>query len=176
MVLLLHPVPGWGDIYKYVDANGTVHFTNTPTSGHFHLFIKEPTRKGTIGAAVRRYASMFGLEENLVRAVIKVESDFNPKAVSSRGALGIMQLLPETAREMSVADPMNPVENIRGGSRYLRLMLNRFDGNLDLALAAYNAGPSAVKKYDGIPPYGETQAYVRRVERLLKRYRQNKGQ
>lgn len=176
LTMLCHPVAGWGDIYKYVDAGGTVHFTDTPTTGKFHLFIKEATQQGTISAAIRRYASLFRLDEALVKAVIKAESDYNPHAVSSRGALGIMQLLPETARDMAVADPMDPVENIRGGSRYLRLMLDRFDGNLDLALAAYNAGPSTVKNYDGIPPFDETRDYVHRVERFLEHYRQEEGQ
>lgn len=161
-------------VYRYVDANGVVHFTNTPTHGKYILYLKDPSSKPEFSDMIRRHSTSYRLEEALVKAVIKAESDYNPRAVSRKGAIGMMQLLPSTARDMSVRDPLNPEENIRGGSRYLRLMLDQFDNNIELALAAYNAGPNAVKKHGGIPPYEETRTYVKRVKRYLEHYRQER--
>ncbi len=167
------------DIYRYVDENGVVHFTNAPTHGKFTLH-----RKGSAPAAgtltdlselISRYAFMFNLEEALLRAVIRAESNYNPSAVSSKGAIGFMQLIPDTARYLGIDDPFDPEQNIRGGSRYLRMMLDEFEGDLDLALAAYNAGPNAVKRHGGIPPFAETRTYVERVKRFLLNYRQGGG-
>jgi soluble lytic murein transglycosylase-like protein len=110
-------------------------------------------------AAARRY----GLSETLVTAVAWTESRFRQGAVSPAGALGVMQLMPDTARDMQVANPLDPVQNIHGGTRYLRMMLDRFNNNLELALAAYNAGPRAVQRYGGVPPYAETRNYVRKI-------------
>jgi soluble lytic murein transglycosylase len=177
-LLLFLPLSVWADIYKYVDANGVVHFTNTPTSSHYNLYLKErrPTvSNGVISSIISRHAAAFRLEEALVRAVIKAESGYNSRAVSKKGALGLMQLMPETARLMKVGDPLDVEENIRGGSRYLRLMLDEFNGDLDLALAAYNAGPNAVRRHGGIPPYEETRTYVDRVKTYMQNYRQGKG-
>ena len=105
----------------------------------------------------------------LVSAVIKAESDFNPTVVSHKGAQGLMQLMPSTARRFGVRNAFNPVDNIRGGTRYLRVLLDMFDGRVELALAAYNAGEGNVKKYDGIPPFRETQNYVRKITGYLER-------
>ena len=181
ILLLLLPLSVWADIYKYVDANGVVHFTNTPTSNQYKLYLKErrapATRTvaaGNFGPIISRHAAAFRLEEALVRAVIKAESGYNPRAVSKKGALGLMQLMPDTAKLMKVGDPLDVEENIRGGSRYLRLMLDEFNGDLDLALAAYNAGPNAVRRHGGIPPYEETRTYVDRVKTYMQNYRQGK--
>ncbi len=169
----------WSDIYRYVDANGVVHFTNTPNSPRYKLYMKEgrdnrglPSRSWSslswdrlqkfdpmIGIMARRY----GLDEALVTAVIKVESDFDHQAVSRKGALGLMQLMPFTARDLGVKDVFDPIQNLEGGVRHLRYLLDCFDGRLDLALAAYNAGRNAVLQHRGIPPYPETQQYVKLV-------------
>jgi soluble lytic murein transglycosylase len=180
ILLLLPPLSARADIYKYVDANGVIHFTNTPTSNQYNLYLKERSPRSSsvdssaIRAIISRHAATFRLEEALVRAVIKAESGFNPRAVSKKGALGLMQLMPDTARLLKVRDPLDAEENIRGGSRYLRLMLDEFNGNLDLALAAYNAGPNAVRRHGGIPPYEETRIYVDRVKTYMQNYRQGK--
>ncbi len=167
------------DIYRYVDENGVTHFTNAPTHGRFSLYRKgnSPTsgQISDLGEIISRYASLFNLEEALLRAVIRAESNYNSQAVSTKGAIGFMQLIPETARYLGVSDPFNPEENIRGGSRYLRMMLDEFDGDLDLALAAYNAGPNTVKRYGGVPPFRETQTYIERVKGFLLNYRQGSG-
>lgn len=124
---------------------------------------------GDSSAAARRYdgliraaASRYGLSADLVHAVVRAESDYDPDCVSSAGAMGLMQLMPDTARGLGVADAWDPAQNLLGGCRYLRAQLDRF-GDLSLALAAYNAGPGAVTRHGGIPPYHETQRYVRRV-------------
>ncbi len=168
-------VSGWCDIYKYVDADGVVHFTNTPTGNKFRFYLKESPRpeasSGTLSDQIARSAKAFDLDEALIKAVIKVESNYNPKAVSAKGAQGIMQLIPSTAREMQVQDPFNAADNIRGGSRYLRKMLDQFGGNLELALAAYNAGPGNVRRYGGVPPFAETRNYIQQVKKYLQFYR-----
>jgi soluble lytic murein transglycosylase-like protein len=116
-------------------------------------------------------ASAFGVDGALVRAVIHAESAYRPNALSRAGAQGLMQLMPATASRFNVGDPFDAAQNIRGGVQYLSWLLKRFDGNLDRALAAYNSGENAVDRYDGVPPYAETQAYVTRVKALADRYR-----
>jgi soluble lytic murein transglycosylase-like protein len=126
----------------------------------------------SFGDAISAASHEFGVDEALLRAIIHAESAFNPRALSVAGAQGLMQLIPGTARDMGVLDAFDANQNIRGGARYLALLLRNFNGNERLAAAAYNAGPGAVQKYNGVPPYDETQVYVERVGVLRKRYGQ----
>ncbi|WP_305046166.1 transglycosylase SLT domain-containing protein [Geoalkalibacter sp.] len=171
LTLLLMPAQGRADIYRYIDANGVMHFTNVPTQSNYRFFRKENMEHVGVKDIVRRYAALFDLEEALVHAVIRAESNFNPKVVSRKGAVGLMQLMPDTARYLDVGNLTDPEENIRGGTQYLRMMLDEFNGDLELALAAYNAGPNNVRRYGGIPPFEETRTYVTRVKQYLSQYR-----
>ena len=164
-----------GDIYKYIDEKGVIHFTNVPTDPtyQYNLFIREMTKKSPL--TISRYSSnvydemiteasrKHGVSFPLLKAVIKVESDFNPRAVSRAGALGLMQIMPENAKAFRMRDPFDPRENILTGTQYFRELLEQFNGKLQLALAAYNAGPNVVARYNTIPPIKETEEYVERV-------------
>ena len=164
-----------GDIYKYIDENGVIHFTNVPTdsSYQYSLFIKEMTKKRSLTLSsysssaydemITEASQKHGISFPLLKAVIKVESNFNPRAVSRAGALGLMQIMPENAKAFRMRDPFDPRENILTGTQYFRELLERFNGKLHLALAAYNAGPSVVDRYNRIPPIKETEDYVERV-------------
>ena len=169
--------PADADIYRYVDANGKVQFTDTPTHGRWDMYLKEsaPVRSGhrSYLDLIHQHANFYGLEEALVKAVIKVESDYQPQIVSKKGAQGLMQLIPDTAKDLKVKNPFDPSENIRGGSEYLRRMLDLFNNDIELALAAYNSGPSTVKQYGGIPPYNETRNYIKKVKHYLDYYRRS---
>lgn len=160
-------------IYRYVDASGQLHFTNVPTENKYRFYRGEGEHS-RLETLIQHFAEKFQLDIALIKAVIKVESDFNPQVVSSKGAQGLMQLMPETARDIGIRNPFDPSDSIYGGSCYLRQMLDTFESNLDFALAAYNAGPSAVRKYGGIPPYEETQNYVKRVKHYFDFYRNSK--
>lgn len=124
-----------------------------------------------IEEAINKYSSQYGLDPKLIRAVIKQESGFQPYALSTSGAMGLMQLMPGTAAGLGVTDAYNIEQNIKGGVQYLYYQLNAFDGDLELALAAYNAGPNAVRKYNGIPPYQQTQDYVKKVMKYYDMYK-----
>lgn len=175
----LAPAPALGDIYKYVDEEGVIHLTNVQSDAKYKLWIKETPRqrmirefsKGEYDEFIKKAAQKHNLDHALIRAVIRTESGFNHKAVSRKGARGLMQLMPGTALTLNVSDSFDPWSNIDGGSKYLRYLLNQFNGNLSLALAAYNAGEGAVAKYrNTIPPYPETQTYVRRVLSFFQKY------
>ena len=134
----------------------------------------EPVRRdlsavpgGDISTLVAEAAQKYNLDENLLRSVIQAESNFNPQARSPKGAMGLMQLMPGTARSLGVSDAFDPAQNIDGGAKYLRQMMDTFDGDIQKALAAYNAGPGAVKTYDGVPPYKETKNYVNKIIGML---------
>jgi len=170
------------DIYKYVDENGVVCFTDAPygkktqhvSSDRISDRKAEKTEQSATAIVfpkdysryIQKAASRYELEPELIKAVIKTESNGNHRAVSRKGAKGLMQLMPATARDMNVSNPFDPEENIEGGTRYLKYLLERFNGNMTLALAAYNSGPGTVEKYGNVPPIEETRQYVKRVFNL----------
>ncbi|MGD8342484.1 MAG: lytic transglycosylase domain-containing protein [Desulfobacterales bacterium] len=169
------------DIYRYIDENGVMHFTNTPTSNtyEYKLYLKERTtlsRKFYAPDTYDRFISdasvQTGVDSRLIKAMIKAESDFNPRAVSKKGAMGLMQIMPENFKMLDLQNPFDPWQNIRAGARYFQQLYQRFNGKLALSLAAYNAGPTAVDRYKRIPPYKETEEYVQRVLRYYRTFKQ----
>jgi soluble lytic murein transglycosylase-like protein len=180
------------DIYRYVDKDGVIHFSNLTKRGQL-VERNAETRAGGPRAPgprapgprapqpelnpssydpyIREAARLYQIPEALVRAVIRVESNFDPRAVSHANAQGLMQLIPATAEGMLCNDPFDARQNVLGGTRYLRVLANLFNGNLQLTLAAYNAGPNAVIRYRGIPPFEETQLYVTKVLQFYNLYR-----
>lgn len=157
---------GSARVYRHVNASGVVRYSNIPHPS-FSPTVRHSEPSRGLRAMITSAARPHGISARLVEAIIAVESAFNPGAVSSKGAMGLMQLMPKTARRYAVRNPFDPLQNIAGGIRYLRDLLRRFHGDLRLALAAYNAGETAVVTYDGIPPYRETRDYVKKV---LRRY------
>ncbi len=182
MLILLATAPSAvpADIYMYRDADGVLHFTNVPASTKYRLYIRNrkpafstsPGSKkydGIIQDAARRY----GVDFSLLKAIIRAESSFNPQAISRKGARGLMQIMPQNFRTLEIQDPFDPKQNIMGGARYFRSLLDRYEGKVALTLAAYNAGPTAVDRYRRIPPYVETQDYVEKVLRYYRYYKNN---
>ncbi|HEX4984894.1 MAG TPA: lytic transglycosylase domain-containing protein [Burkholderiales bacterium] len=180
------------DIYRYVDADGAVHFTNVPQDSRYKIYLKEKKKApdpvtNTLASEIRHYdekdraryartiqevARATRLEPALIHAVISAESGYNPFARSRKGAAGLMQLMPETARRYGVTNRLDPAQNIRGGARYLRDLIRMFNNDLQLAIAAYNAGENAVVRAGNrIPPYAETMTYVPRVMTYYRKYR-----
>ena len=172
-------------IYTFTDANGVIHFTNRPSDPRYAgmtrvSYLPDPVRSPAAPAVdpdrytplVRKTAREVRIDEALLRAVIAVESGFDARAVSSRGAVGLMQLMPETARRYGVTNLYDPAQNIRGGARYLRDLMGKFNNDLSLALAAYNAGEDAIVQYGNrIPPFRETRLYVPKVLDAYRRYK-----
>jgi soluble lytic murein transglycosylase len=179
VVILGVVLPVEADIYRYIDGNGVMHFTNVPTSSiqNYKLFLKEKPQI-TNRYSTEKYDSLIsdaserhGVSFPLLKAIIKAESDFDPHAVSKKGATGLMQIMPENFKPLGIRDPFDPWENINAGARYFKQMYDRFKGKLALSLAAYNAGPTAVDRYKTIPPYEETEEYVRRVLKYYYNYK-----
>jgi soluble lytic murein transglycosylase-like protein len=185
--------PAQADIFTYTGSDGTIHFTNTPGGDkRYRVYIRGNGWSGR-GAAngvtpvppsdrdvarytryddwIREAATLYQIPEQLVRAIIRCESDYDPRAVSVSGARGLMQLMPDTAALMQVRDIQDPRENILGGVRLLRILANEFNGDLELTVAAYNAGDGAVIRFSGIPPFAQTRDYVVHVTKYYRRYR-----
>lgn len=181
---LLEQDSSWADIYKYIDEDGTVCFTDSPPKDKRVVKIisnkkrEYKIKRNPAGRVVRtsarvsntQYATLVHkiaeehyIDPELIKAVIKAESNWDPFAISRKGAMGLMQLMPDTVFMLNVKNPFNPEENIRAGIRYLKYLLDRFNGDLLLALAAYNAGPTVVERFGGIPPISETQEYIKKV-------------
>jgi soluble lytic murein transglycosylase-like protein len=183
-----------GDLFSFVDADGVVHFTNAPSDARYKRVRRTSDEAGVYRDApkararpsapsagrtpdeyrehIRAAAKKYELPEALILAVMAVESAFDPRAVSEAGAIGLMQLMPDTARDMFVSDPFDPAQNIEGGARYLRFLANQYGGDAVKTLAAYNAGPEAVRRSRGdVPDIPETRAYVRRVVDLWNAYK-----
>ncbi len=171
-----------GTIYTYEDEHGNLVFTDTPPTHRkgvkARVFVTDKKAgkksKGRSASAydeaIKEIALRYKVEPAIVKAVIRAESNFDPFAVSHKGAEGLMQLMPATAEMLAVANAFDPVSNIEGGTKYLRYLLDKFNGNLKLTLAAYNAGEGAVSRYNGVPPYKETKEYVRKVLAFYENY------
>ena len=177
------------DIYKYVDEEGVMHFTDAPTDRRFKIFMRDIKKDKKLrtnfkmvacgrnpeefAPIINSLSTEYGVDKALIKAVIHAESGYNPNAVSPKGAKGLMQLMPKTAQDLKVCDTFDPKDNIRGGVKYLRFLLDTFKGDVTLALAAYNAGLTRVSQYGGVPPYAETRNYISKVLTYQKSYQSN---
>jgi soluble lytic murein transglycosylase-like protein len=189
LLFFFRPSVASADIYKYVDDDGVMHFTDAPTDRRFKIFMRDIKKDRQLRTNFRfaslyrnpeefepiisSLATEYGVQKSLVKAVIHAESRYNPHAVSPKGAQGLMQLMPKTAQGLNVSNAFDPKDNIRGGVRYLRFLLDTFKGDVTLALAAYNAGLSRVSQYGGVPPYQETRDYITKVLSYQKSYQNN---
>jgi len=172
---------GAGSMYQFEDDQGVIHYTNVPGDPRYSFVRKDPepavarpaAEGGSLSRGLRAFAHViraaakrYGVDTRLVEAIVQTESAGNPTAVSPKGARGLMQLMPERAAELGVRDSFDPTQNVDGGVRHMRDLLQRFGGDVTLALAAYNAGEAAVRSYGGVPPFAETREYVRRVRAM----------
>ena len=170
--------PVGADIYMYRDANGVMHFTNTPSSPEYRLYIRSrkprfhsPSNIKKYDRIIREAAQIHGVDFYLLKAIIQAESSFNPRAISKKGARGLMQIMPQNYPALNIKDPFDPRQNIMGGTRYFRRLYDRYNGKLALSLSAYNAGPTIVDRYQRIPPIPETERYVEKVMRFYRHYK-----
>ncbi len=192
-LMLVGIQPAYADVYKFTDKDGMIHYTNVRPTGQknvktfsFPCYASDtkcnqldweniPLNRQAYDDEIRAAAEVFTVDDSLIRAIIHAESAYHADALSPRGAQGLMQLMPATQKELQVINVFDPLSNIEGGTLYLSQLLNQFDQSVELAAAAYNAGPGAVREYGGIPPYKETREYVRRVKILYRRYRSAEG-
>lgn len=187
-LLVLAGASARADIYRYEDEEGIVHFTDAPTDQRFKIFMRDLKKDKQLRSKMKfassvnpaeydqiiaTCASKYGVNQSLIKAVIHAESGYNPNAVSRKGASGLMQLMPGTARSLKVSNSFDPKDNVEGGVKYLRFLLDTFRGDVSLAVAAYNAGLNKVARYGGIPPYNETRTYVNRVLSYMQTYQAN---
>lgn len=193
---LAAPAAGAAELYSYVDADGVINITNVPTDARYKRVrtnevaglyrpqpagaaraVPAPRKREAYQAHVKGAADKYKLPEALILAVMAVESNFDPHALSDKGAMGLMQLMPATAKDLYVADAWDPAQNIEGGARYLRLLANQYSGDLVKTLAAYNAGPDAVRRAgEAVPDYPETREYVRKVVALYQAFKAGRPQ
>ena len=189
LLIVLIPIqPIRADIYRYEDEEGIIHFTDAPTDRRFKIFMRDFKKDKLLRTKlqlpssanpaeyeniIRANAEKYGVSASLIKAVIHAESGYNPNAVSRKGASGLMQLMPGTARSLKVNNSFDPKDNVEGGVKYLRFLLDTFRGDVSLAVAAYNAGLNKVAKFGGIPPYAETRTYVNRVLSYMQSYQAN---
>jgi soluble lytic murein transglycosylase len=163
--VILSGWPALADIYRFQDENGIWHFTNINSDRRYRLYIREKPEVfiKKYDSIIQQASERFGVKQALIKAVIHAESGFDDDATSDKGAQGLMQLMPKTADDMEVQNAYEPEENIFGGTRYLSNMLGRYNNDMKLALAAYNAGPENVDEYNGVPPFPETKTFIKRV-------------
>ncbi|MFZ5864171.1 MAG: lytic transglycosylase domain-containing protein [Nitrospirota bacterium] len=175
--------PADTQIFRYVAPDGSIHYANAPMTGSYRPYSMRSdvgfsrlkpgkVHRSRYYTLIDKTARDHQMDPALIRAVVKAESDYDPQAVSSAGALGLMQLMPGTAQDLAVRNPFDPEENVRGGVQYLRYLLTRFNGDTALAVAAYHAGEQNVERHNGVPPIEATKAYVKRVLTYHKQYRQ----
>lgn len=175
-LLLFVCSPASSEIYRYKDENGVWHFSNIRSNRHYKFYMSEGSKHiskkdvGKYDEFILLASKRFQVDKSFIKAIIKAESNFDCRAVSSKGAQGLMQLMPDTADLMEVTNPFDPKENILGGTRYVSLLLKQFKNNKTLALAAYNAGPEVVELRKGIPPFPETRTFVKRVMDYYRAY------
>jgi soluble lytic murein transglycosylase-like protein len=174
IIIILMPICGYAGIYGYIDEHGVYHFTNIIPIGRKYkvvisekntTFLAKNVDNSNYDNMIIRHSKLHGMDPSLIKAVMKAESNFNPNALSDKGAQGLMQLMPDTARLMKVDDPFDPDDNIKGGTKYLKMLDSIFDGDLELILAAYNAGPNRVIEHNmKVPPIEETRTFIKKVK------------